>query len=172
MRLNDFASAVTSSPPPSAARAVASPAPIRVAASSSWRSRRRTGPKMRSDAAPAPVMSSTRPDASNVGPSGRRAAIGAGLPGGTATRPTSSPLTTMEASARPARFSRTAERRKKGRSLMKASRARVLRTRNIGAISRFERTRPSFNTMTNGCTTRLYSVETCTARLTDGSDSS
>src|SRR5262245_23413474 len=112
------------------------------------------------------------PDSSSVGPSGRSAAIGAGLPGGTATRPTSSPLTTIDASARPAGVSRTGLRGTNCLAFMAASRARVFRKSPTGALGRLEMVRPSFMTTTNGCTTRPYSLATYAPRSTSGSDSS
>ena len=92
--LNDRASAVTSSPPCSGARASRSPAPRRSVAACTAFSRRRAGPKITSAISVVPTIEHARGDQCDrrTQHAGRSCENG-GPPGSTTTRPTGMPST-------------------------------------------------------------------------------
>ncbi len=95
--LNALASAATSSPPASGARADRSPSPIDWATCSSSRRRRWAGRKIASDATAEPTTSRITPMTACVGANSRRNIAVRGLRPATKTTPTWSPPTWMGA---------------------------------------------------------------------------
>src|SRR5262245_32340746 len=108
MLLNARATAVTSSPPCSGARAVRSPAPSRSVANWTSFNRRRVGPNTMKARSAVPTTRTPPATGAIRGPRIRNTRENGGPPGSTTTRPTGMPPTRMGANSRPRRGRRMA----------------------------------------------------------------